>query len=438
MTLLIKNGRIIDPACALDATADIFIRDGRIVRVGERLAQGAADTVIDASGKIIMPGLVDIHVHLREPGREDKETVESGTKAALKGGVTTVLAMPNTDPAIDSVENVRLLKDIIKKSAACDVLIASAITKGRRGEELVDFAALKKEGVVAVTDDGSSVANASRMFEALKSATHHGLFLMSHCEEASLAHGGVMNLGFVSTQLGLRGIPKASEFRMVERDVRLAEKAGARLHITHVSCLESAELIAFYRRQGVAVTADTAPHYFCLTDEDLFGFDANLKMNPPLRGRGDTGAIRECLKNGAIDAIASDHAPHTENEKEIEFDRAAFGVTGLETELSVAATELVATGLLGWPELVRLMSLNPARLLGTQKGTLKEGSDADIVVFDPTREWKVTKESFISKSKNSAFLGRTLKGAVECTIYRGNIVYTCAARKPHPLGCGAS
>lgn len=420
--ILIKNGRVIDPANNLDGVFDILVENSKIARVAKEI-KNAPDTVIDAADKIVMPGLVDMHVHLREPGREDKETIASGTMAALKGGVTSLLAMPNTSPAMDSPENVQLLKNIIKDSARANVFIAGAITKERQGEELTDISRLRREGVIAITDDGASVDSERLMLEALKRAKAEKITVICHSEDKKLSCGGVVNLGQTSTRLGLRGISKESEYKRVERDIGLAERAGARLHIAHVSCKESVEIIGRARKKGIKVTSETAPHYFALSEEAVSGFDTNMKMNPPLRGRSDVEAIKAGLKDGTIDAIASDHAPHTENEKEIEFDRAEFGVIGLETELAVAITELVDAGLLDWRGLAEKLSLNPSRILGLKKGTLCVGQDADIIVISPDKEWVVKKEELLSKSRNSPFLGKTLKGVVEYTLCSGKVAY---------------
>jgi len=422
MKILIKNGHIIDPGNNVDKISDILTENGKISRV-EKNIKAEADNIIDAAGKIVMPGLVDMHVHLREPGREDKETVATGTKAALKGGVTTLLAMPNTSPAIDCLENVMLLKNIIKKTANANVFITGSITRGRLGKELSNISQLKKENVLAISDDGLSVDSDVLMSEAFKKAKDESLLVICHCEDKTLAAGGVVNLGLTSTRMGLRGISRDSEYKRVERDINLAKEAGAAVHIAHVSCKESVELIAKAKKKGVKVTCETAPHYFALDEEAALAYDTNMKMNPPLRGKEDASAIKQGLKDGTIDAIASDHAPHTENEKAIEFERAEFGVIGLETELAVSITELVAPGILTWTELVQKLTLNPAKILGIPKGTLGIGSDADLIVVSPDMEWRVEKSGFVSKSRNSAFLGRVLKGAVEYTICGGKIEY---------------
>jgi dihydroorotase len=420
--LLIKNGRVVDPANNVDEVLDILVENGKISKLAKNIPPNTKE-VIDATNKIVMPGLVDMHVHLREPGREDKETLATGTKAALKGGVISVLAMPNTQPAIDSVDNVRLLQGIIQKTSQVNVFIAAAITKGRLGQELTDIAKLKEEGVVAISDDGASVDNDELFLAALKQAKEYKVLAICHSEDKTLSTQGVVNLGLTSTRLGLRGISKESEYKRVARDIELAEKAQAPVHITHVSCKESVEIIAQAKKKGVQVTCDATPHHFSLTEEAVLGYDTNMKMNPPLRGRDDVIAIQQGLKDDTIDTIASDHAPHTENEKEIEFERAEFGVIGLETELAVSITELVGKGILGWVDLVKKLALNPARILGINKGTLSVGSDADIILVSPQEEWLVKKEDFVSKSKNSAFLGKKLKGVVEYTIRAGEIIY---------------
>ncbi len=420
MKILIKNGRVIDPANNIDGIYDILVENDKISKVTRDIDM-QADNIIDATDKIVMPGIVDMHVHLREPGREDKETITTGTMAALRGGVTSILAMPNTQPAIDCPENVELLKSIIDETAQVNVFICAAITKERLGKELTDISKLKKEGVVAISDDGSSIDNDELMLQALKKAKEQDILVISHCEDKSLSAGGVVNLGIISTRLGLRGISCESEYKRVQRDLQLAEKAKARIHIAHVSCKESVELIAQAKKKGIKVTAEVTPHHFYLTDEAVLGFDTNMKMNPPLRNKNDLRALKEGLKKGIIDVVASDHAPHTENEKEIEFERAEFGVIGLETGLAVSITELVKTGLLDWPDLVKKLCLNPAKILGIAKGTLGVGRDADIIVVSPDKEWVVKKEEFVSKSKNSAFLGKKLTGVVEYTIYNGRI-----------------
>jgi dihydroorotase len=422
MKIIIKNGRVIDPASKLDSLSDILLEDGKVARIGREL-DASADTAIDAKGMLVLPGLVDMHVHLRQPGREDKETIASGSLAALKGGITSVLAMPNTAPAIDSAAQVKLLKKIISTDAKTGVFICGTITKDRRGEKLSDVSVMKKEGAIALSDDGASVDNASLMQRGLKSAKENKILTICHCEDRALSGGGVVNLGFTSTRLGLRGISRESEYKRISRDIELAQKIGAPLHIAHVSCKESVEIIAQAKKKGLVVTCETAPHYFSLSEEAVLDYDTNMKINPPLRAKEDVAAIRDGLKQGVIDTIASDHAPHTESEKAIEFDRAEFGTVGLETALAVGITVLIETKLLTWTELICKMSTNPAKVLGLNKGTLRVGSDADVVIVDPRKEWLVEKAGLISKSKNSAFLGRKLKGMVIYTIYQGKVAY---------------
>jgi dihydroorotase len=422
MSILIKNGRVVDPANKIDGILDIFIQEDKISKVAAGIKE-QADIVIDARNKIVAPGIVDMHVHLREPGREDKETIASATAAAAKGGVTTVLAMPNTQPAIDCPASVELLQDLIKKTAKVNVQICGAITKGRLGQELSDSVLFKKIGVCALSDDGGSVDNADLMLEALNRAKKSGLLVICHCEDKKLSAKGVVNLGFNSTRLGLRGISNASEYTRVKRDIELAAQSGCPVHIAHVSCKESVEIIDQAKQKGILVTCETAPHYFSFTEDELLGYDTNMKMNPPLRTKEDLDALKQGLKNGIIDVIASDHAPHTENEKDIEFERAEFGVVGLETELSASITELLNKSLLGWTELIRKLCVNPARILGLAKGSLGEGSFADVVVLSDQDAWTVQEQGLISKSKNSCFLGHSLKGRVEHTVCNGKIVY---------------
>jgi len=422
MSILIKGGRVIDPENKIDAKLDILIEGHKISRVAKNI-QAQDATIITAKDKIVAPGIIDMHVHLREPGREDKETVATATLAAAKGGVTTVLAMPNTQPAMDCPENVSLLQGIISKDAKVKVLICGTITKGRLGKELTDIIGLKKSGIYAISDDGCSVDSDELMLEALKKAKQAGLLIICHSEDKKLSGKGVINLGFNSTRLGLRGISNESEYERVRRDIELAKNAAAAVHIAHVSCRESVEIIAQAKKTGIKVTCETAPHYFTLTEDALLGYDTNMKMNPPLRNKEDLLAIKQGLKDGTIDVIASDHAPHTENEKDIEFERAEFGVVGLETELSAGINELLVAGVLDWPGLVEKFCLNPAKILGLDTGRLIKGAPADIIIVSDQQAWVVDKQSLTSKSKNSAFLGYSLKGMVDYTICNGRVVY---------------
>lgn len=423
MSILIKNGRLIDPQNKIDKICDMLVAKGKVKSIS-KIIEAKAQQTIDARGCIVLPGLVDMHVHLREPGREDKETVASATCAALKGGITSLLAMPNTTPCIDSPQAVSLLQKIIDKTANTNVLIAGAITRGRKGHELVDIAGLRVKGVMIITDDGESVDDDKVLFKAMQQAKKQGMVVMCHCEDKLLSEEGSVNRGLTSTRMGLHGISRQSEFERVERDIALAKKAGARIHIAHVSCKESVEIIRKAKKKKVLVTAETCPHYFALSEEDVIGFDTNMKMNPPLRGKEDVAAIKKALADGTIDVIVTDHAPHTDNEKDIEFERAAFGVIGLETELAVTATELLHAGIMDWTRIVQALSANPSKILGIKKGSLGEGDDADIVIIDPEQEWAYKKQEILSKSKNSAFTNKKLKGRVLYTIFAGKPAYT--------------
>ncbi len=421
MTYLIKNGRVIDPLDKIDDRLDVLISGGKVASVGKNVqANGRAD-VIDAQGKIVAPGLVDMHVHLREPGREDKETIATGTRAALKGGITAVAAMPNTEPPIDSPEMVKRAGELVRKKAVANVFIVGAITRRREGKELTDIEGMKRSGIVAISDDGSSVEDGKVMRSALKEASAHSVLLISHCDDKRISGRGVINAGYYATALGLRGIPKSAEYEFVRRDIELAKKLKARLHIAHVSCRESCALIRSAKRSGVPVTAETAPHYFMLTEECCATYDTNTKMNPPLRTKDDIAAIRDALADGTIDAIASDHAPHGKHDKDVEFDKAAFGIIGLETSLALSVTGLVEEKVIDWPTLIMRMSCGPARILGITRGSLKKGSAADITIIDPSRERVFEERGIVSKSKNSPFIGWTLKGLVTEVFVDGEL-----------------
>ncbi len=418
---LIKNGRLIDPVNKIDAEADIIVSGGKIEKIGKNL-NTKPDEIIDAKGMIVAPGLIDMHVHLREPGREDEETVMTGSRAAVGGGFTSILCMPNTDPAIDSPTVVKILKDIIKKDALCNVYITGAITLGRAGKKLTDFEKLKKAGAIAFSDDGSGVGDKKVMESALKLAKSAGALLIEHCEDPGLSAGGVMNKGFLSTKMGLKGSSAASEYEAVKRDISLAEKLSARIHIAHVSAAKSVEIIRGAKKRGVKVTAETAPHYFSLTEECCATYDTNTKMNPPLRAAADIEAVKAGLADGTIDVIATDHAPHTDSEKDVEFDYAPFGIIGLETALSLGIMELVEKKILLWGELISKMSANPAKILGIPGGNLKEGCPADLVIIDPGKEYIFKKETIESKSKNSPFINWKLKGRTVFVFVKGEIV----------------
>ena len=418
---LIKGGRVIDPANKINGILDILISGGKIEKIGKDIT-AKADETIDAKGKIVAPGLIDMHVHLREPGREDEETVRTGSRAAVHGGFTSVLCMPNTDPAIDNPGIVKVLKDVIAKDALCNVFIAGAITEKREGKKLTDFGKLKKEGIVAVSDDGSPVEDEDIMGKVLAEAKSAGLLVIEHCEDPKLSAGGVMNRGFISTKTGLKGIPAQSEYDSIKRNLEIAKKLSARLHIAHVSCKESVDLIRKARKDGVPVTAETAPHYFTLTEDCCATYDTNTKMNPPLRTKEDVEAVKCALADGTIDAITTDHAPHTDSEKDVEFDYAPFGIIGLETALALSVTELIDKKILSWDELILKLSVNPAKILGLTGGNLSEGAQADVVIIDPAKEYIFKKDSIESKSKNSPFIGWKLKGKVSAVFVKGAIV----------------
>lgn len=422
MSLLIKNGHIVDPVNKLDGVADILIDGEKISRIGKNISAKGA-TIIEAKGKLVLPGLVDMHAHLREPGREDRETILTGSQAAARGGFTAVACMPNTAPCIDNQGTAEFVIKEGKKAAIVDVRPIGAITKNREGKELAEVADLKRAGCVAISDDGNPVENSDVMRRAMEYASMFGMLIISHSEDRALSLDGVMNEGLTSTVLGLRPIPAAAEYSAVSRDLRLAELAGSRIHIAHVSTKESVGIIRHAKKKGVLVTCETCPHYFTLTDEAVKEFDSNTKVNPPLRKEEDVKAIIEGLRDGTIDAIATDHAPHTDNEKDVEFDLAPFGMVGLETALSLAVSELINKKILSWPELIEKMSVAPARILGIEGGTLTQGSPANVVIFDKAVEWEVKKEELLSKGKNTPFLGQKLPGKVLCTIFNGKVVY---------------
>jgi dihydroorotase len=419
MKILIKNGHVMDPANAVDEKQDILVAEGKIAKLGRAgsLAANGAE-VIDASGKLVVPGLIDMHVHLREPGFEYKETIETGTAAAKAGGFTSVCCMPNTNPVNDG----RAVTEFIlsrARGASSHVFPIGAITKGSKGEELAEMGELHSAGCPALSDDGKPVMNAAIMRRAMEYSKIFDLLVISHCEDSSLSEKGVMHEGFVSTELGLRGIPRAAEEVMTGRDIALAELTGCRLHIAHVSTAGSVEMIRAAKARGVLVTAETCPHYFSLTDEAVRGYNTMAKMNPPLRTEKDVAAVKQGLRDGTIDVIATDHAPHALDEKSGEFDYAPFGIVGLETALGLTF-KLIDEGVLSLHEAVRKLSLNPASVLKLGKGTLSIGADADITIIDPNAEWVVDASAFKSKSKNTPFNGWKLKGKAVQTIVKGN------------------
>ena len=418
MKILIKGGRVISPAEELDEITDILIEDGKISKI-QKSIKVDVDQEINAQDKLVVPGFVDMHTHLREPGEEDKETIESGAKAALFGGFTTVCAMPNTKPACDNQAQVKFIIEKAQQSAFANVLPIGAITKAREGKEITEMADLKEAGCIALSDDGDTVENSSLMRRALEYASMLDLLIISHCESKVLAGKGVMHEGYWSTFLGLQPIPAEAESLIVDRDIQLSELAGARLHIAHVSTAKSVDIIRQAKKRGVDVTAEVTPHHFSLTDESLKAFDSNLKVNPPLRSKEDVVAIKEGLRDGTIDVIATDHAPHLEVEKEREFDYAPFGMIGLETALSLSIMNLVDEEYLDWSELICKLSVNPCRILKYARGTFKPLAVADIVIIDTKQKWKYSKDIVKSLSINSPFLDWSLKGAVTDVFVAG-------------------
>ncbi len=421
MSILIKNGHIIDPAQGMDQKGDIFIEGREIAQIGGKIKK-KADLEINAEGMIVAPGFIDLHAHLREPGGEEKETVETGLRAAVAGGFTTVCAMPNTEPPCDTRAQVEFLKNRARETGLATLLPVGAITRGRKGEGMTEMCELKEAGCLAVSDDGDSVADAVLMRRAMEYASMADLLIMSHCEEKELVAEGVMHEGYWSTVLGLSPIPSKSESIMVDRDIQLAELAGARLHISHVSTAESVEIIRSAKARGVKVTAEVTPHHLTLSDKELTSYDTNLKVNPPLRSESDIKELKKGLKDGTIDAIATDHAPHLENEKEREFNYAPFGMIGFETALPLARKALVEGGLMTWAEVISKFTSSPAKVLGYDRGSLKTGKIADVVIINPDKEWVYEKSKIKSKSRNSPFIGWKLKGAIEGVIIAGKKV----------------
>ncbi|HEX5817509.1 MAG TPA: dihydroorotase [Gemmatimonadales bacterium] len=421
--LLLKGGRVIDPSRAADDIADVLLEDGRIAAVGRNIVGPDGVEVLDVSGRVVAPGLVDVHVHLREPGQEDLETIATGSASAVAGGFTSICAMPNTDPVCDNQGVVGFVIAQAQRAAKARVYPIGAVTLGQKGQQLAEFGELVGAGAVAVSDDGKPVATAHMMRTALEYAKTFGIPVADHCEDMSLATGGSMHEGIVSTRLGLKGIPAAAEEIMVARDILLAELTGGHVHLCHMSTRGSVELIRRAKERGVRVTAEACPHHFSLTHEACVGYNTNAKMNPPLREAEDVEAIREGLRDGTIDCVATDHAPHHYDAKEREFDDAPNGIIGLETALGLSITELVGRGLLTLPQLLHRMSTAPARIFNLPGGTLATGAPADVVVIDPTVKWTVAPETFRSKSRNTPFGGRELTGRAELTIVRGQVAF---------------
>jgi len=422
--LLLKGGRVIDPAQGLDARLDVLVEAGRVEKLGARLAARGAE-VIEARGLVVCPGFIDLHTHLREPGREDKETIASGTRAAAAGGFTAVCAMPNTDPVNDTAGITRAIVEKARAEGAVRVYPIGAITRGQKGEELAEYGDLQEAGCVAVSDDGKPVASARMMRRALEYAKAFELVVIDHCEEETLAEQACMNEGPVATQLGLRGVPAAGEAIMVERDILLAELTSGRVHIAHLSAAASVDAVRRGKARGVRVTAEVTPHHLFLTDAAVreTSYDTSTKMNPPLRSEADRAAVVEGLRDGTIDCIATDHAPHGVDDKNVEYDQAAFGIVGLETAVPLCLDRLVGAGLLELPQLVALFSTNPARVLGLPGGTLAPGSPADITLLDLAKRRTVDAGRFESRSRNTPFGGWALRGWPAMTIVGGRVAW---------------
>ena len=418
--LILQNGRLIDPVTGVDKQGDVWIEKGSIVPAQNKIPENSR--CFDLLGKWIVPGLIDMHVHLREPGEEYKETVASGTQAAAAGGFTAVACMPNTIPVNDCASVTQFILEAAEKQGSARVYPVGAISQGSQGTGLAEYGELKAAGAVAVTDDGLPVIDSQLMRRAMEYAGSHDLLVMSHSEEIALSRNGAMNEGVVSTRLGLRGIPAAAESIMVYREIALAELTGQRTHIAHVSTAAATDLIAQAKARGVHITAETTPHYFTLTEEAVGDYNTNAKMNPPLRTEEDRQAIRKGLQDGTFDAIATDHAPHSVIEKELEFDQAANGIIGLETSLPLSLN-LVREGVIDAMRMVELMSSAPARILKVDGGTLAVGTVADVTVIDPDKEFVFTKESILSKGKNSPFIDWTLQGKAVLTIMNGRITH---------------
>jgi dihydroorotase len=425
--LLLTGGRLLDPSIHLDAVGDVLLVNGRVESVGGRIAGPDDAERVDCTGLVVAPGFIDVHCHLREPGREDVETIATGARAAAAGGFTAVCAMPNTDPVTDNQAAIGFIRAQAERANASRVYPIGAISVGQKGEQLTEIGEMVAAGAVAISDDGKPVVSAQLMRNALEYARTFGIPVADHCEEPTLAHGGSMHEGLVSARLGLKGIPPESEEIMVIRDILLARRTGGHAHLCHMSTEGSVELIRWGKDRGIPVTSEVCPHHLVLTDERVGQYDTNAKMNPPLRTWKDVEALRAALKDGTIDCVATDHAPHHYDEKEREFAHAPNGIVGLETALSVLLTWLVQGEILTLGELVDKLSCAPARVFGLEGGSLRRGAIADVAVFDPARQWTVRGDDFRSKGRNSPWLGETLAGRVIRTVVGGRIVHELGA-----------
>ena len=423
MTILIKNGRLINPSENLDKVMDIFVEDGIIKEKAESIEK-QADTVIDAAGCYVMPGLIDLHVHFRDPGLTYKEDIETGSKAAAKGGFTTVCCMPNTKPVVDNVETVKYIIEKGEKTGLTNVLPVGAVTKNMAGIEITDVEELKKAGICAISEDGKSVMNSGVYRKAMKNAAKANVPVLAHCEDINLVEGGVINLGDKSSELGVKGISNAVEDVIAMRDIMLAKETGATLHLCHCSTKDSVEMVKRAKEEGIKVTAEVCPHHFSVCSDDITSNDGNFKMNPPLRAREDMEALIKGLQDDIMDVISTDHAPHSAEEKAKDLEHAPFGIVGLETSVALTVTNLVKKGYLTPMQMAAKMSYNPAKVLGIPKGTLDEGKIADITIIDPDKEYTIDVNTFESKGKNTPFDGYKVSGEVEYTILNGKIVYS--------------
>ena len=421
--VVLSGGRILDPSTNTDVVGDVVIMDGRIRGIESRKTSVDQAEVIDCEGMIVSPGFIDVHCHLREPGREDVETIATGARAAAAGGFTAVCAMPNTDPVTDNQAAVGFIVRQAQRANASRVHVIGAISVGQKGETLAEFGEMVAAGAVAVSDDGRPVVSAQLIRTALEYARSFAIPVIDHCEEPTLSQGGSMNEGIVSARLGLKGIPSEAEEIMVIRDILLARCTGGHVHLAHMSTVGSVELIRWGKERGINVTAEVCPHHISLTEERVLGYDTNAKMNPPLRTAADVEALRDAVKDGTIDMIATDHAPHHYDEKEREFADAPNGIIGLETALAVSVTNLVETGHIDFSTLVDKMSCAPSKLFGLPGGTLAKGAVADVTVFDPLREWEVEPSQFLTKGRNTPYSGMRLTGRAVCTIVGGAVVH---------------
>lgn len=423
MKILIKDGNVVDPLTKKDGKYDVLIEDGQIVKVAREIEE-EVEQRIDASGCYVMPGFIDLHVHFRDPGLEYKETLETGGRAAVRGGVTTVCAMPNTKPVIDTAGKVAAVHARQEKESLTNVIQLGAVTKGQKGEELADIKGMAEEGCHAISEDGKSVMNASLYRKGMKLAKECGISVFAHCEDITMVEGGVMNADENAERLGLKGITNSVEDVIAARDILLAKETGVRLHLCHCSTADSVKMVQLAKEEGLPVTAEVCPHHFILTSDDIKEDNGRYKMNPPLRSREDVEALKKGLKDGIMDVIATDHAPHSEEEKNKSMAEAAFGIVGIETSAALTYTALVKPGILSIMDMAEKMSYNPAKILGLEeKGSVSEGKTADIVIFDPEKEYRIDKNTFASKGRNTPFDGYEVTGEVAYTLVSGRVVY---------------